>query len=193
MTGDPLATLAAWIDEARAAGIRNPDAMALATVGPDGTPSNRFVLCRGLDERGPVFYTSYESQKGRELDARPRAAAVFYWEELERQVRVTGAVERVTREESDAYFQSRPRGNRLAAWVSTQSVVVATREELERRFSELERDHEGRDVELPAWWGGFRVHAEAVELWWGRRDRLHERSRFVREPVGGWREELLSP
>jgi pyridoxamine 5'-phosphate oxidase len=151
------------------------------------------VLLKGVDEHGFVFYTNYESHKGRELAANPRAALVFYWPELHRQVRVEGTVERVTPEESDAYFATRPRGSRIAARASDQSRVLESREALERRVEEETRAHNGGEVSRPEVWGGFRVNPNSIEFWQGRRDRLHDRLRYRRNAHGGWELERLFP
>ena len=193
VAADPVAQFLAWFEEARRAELREPNAMTLATATPDGAPSARVVLLKGVDERGFVFYTDYRSEKGEELAANPRASLVFFWAELERQVRVTGRVERVSREESEAYYRTRPLGSRLGAWASRQSSVIAGREELERRAAEVAARHPDGDVPLPPHWGGFRVVPETVEFWQGRPSRLHDRLRYVRAGGGGWRVERLSP
>lgn len=190
---DPIAQFRVWLEEARAAGIVFPETMALATADADGRPSVRHVLLRGLDERGFVFYTNYESRKSRELADNPRAALAFYWRELERQVCVTGTVERTTRDESEAYFQTRPREARLGAWASRQSEVAASREELDERYREMEERFPGDDVPLPPHWGGFRLSPDTVEFWKGREHRLHDRIRYARRPDGAWIIERLYP
>ena len=192
VAADPIAQFLAWFDDARAAELREPNAMTLATATPDGAPSARIVLLKGVDERGFVFYTDYRSRKGDELAANPRAALVFHWAELERQVRVTGTVSRVSREESEAYYRTRPVGSRIGAWASHQSRPIAGRAELEAREAELARRYADGDVPLPPHWGGYRVAPETVEFWQGRPSRLHDRLRYVRED-GGWRVERLSP
>ena len=192
VAADPIAQFLAWFDDARAAELREPNAMTLATATPDGAPSARIVLLKGVDERGFVFYTDYRSRKGDELAANPRAALVFHWAELERQVRVTGTVARVSREESEAYYRTRPVGSRIGAWASHQSRPIAGRAELEAREAELARRYADGDVPLPPHWGGYRVAPETVEFWQGRPSRLHDRLRSVRED-GGWRVERLSP
>ena len=193
VAADPVTQFLAWFDDARSAQLREPNAMTLATATPDGVPSARIVLLKGVDERGFVFYTDYRSRKGSELAANPRAALVFHWMELERQVRVTGEVERVSRAESERYFASRPFGSRVGAWTSHQSQVIAGREDLERRESEVAARFADGDVPLPSHWGGYRVLPSDVEFWQGRPSRLHDRLRYVRSGEGGWRIERLSP
>jgi len=167
--------------------------MTLATATPDGKPSARVVLLKGYDERGFVFYTSYEGRKGRELEGNPNAALVFYWGELERQVRIEGRVTCVPESESDAYFAGRPRGSRLGAWASEQSRPAANRGLLEERLRELEATYEGREVPRPPFWGGYRVEPEAVEFWQGRENRLHDRIVYRRAGEGRWEVERLQP
>jgi pyridoxamine 5'-phosphate oxidase len=189
---DPLLELAAWLDAARLAGIANADAMALATSAPDGSPSVRMVLARGCDDRGLAFYTNLESRKADELATRPRAAGVFYWQPLERQARVEGAIEHLEDAEAQAYFDTRPRGSRLAAWASPQSRPLEL-EELERRYAEMEARFAGvDDLPLPPHWGGYRLRPDVVELWHGRPDRLHDRIRYERDG-GSWRRFRLAP
>ncbi len=190
---EPLGELGRWYDEAVAAGLPEPNAMALATASPDGMPSVRIVLLKGIDERGLRFFTNYDSRKGRELDANPRAAVTLYWRPLQRAVRAEGAVERLTGAESDAYFASRDRGSRLGAWASRQGTPIPDRETLLRALAEAEARFPGDGVERPGYWGGYRLVPSAVELWQGRENRLHDRVHWVREPGGGWRSERLSP
>lgn len=194
----PIAQLDKWLREAIAAEHPEPTAMTLATASPDGEPAARVVLLKGLDELGLVFFTSYESDKGRQLAANSRACACFFWVMLERQVRVTGSVARVTREETEAYFQSRPRENQLGAWASAQSTVIAGRGELEARLAEVRARFEGvAEIPCPPEWGGYRLTPERLELWQGRPSRLHDRLRYTRisraneEPR--WRIDRLSP
>jgi pyridoxamine 5'-phosphate oxidase len=190
---DPIAQFRMWLDDARDAGIRLPEAVALATADAGGRPSVRHVLLRGLDERGFVFYTNYESRKGRELEVNPRAGLAFYWRELDRQVCATGAVERTGRDVSEAYFRTRPREARLGAWASRQSEVARSREELDARYREIDARYRGEDVPLPPNWGGYRLAPEAVEFWKGREHRLHDRFRYTRRPDGSWVIERLFP
>jgi len=189
---DPVEQFRRWFDEALEADLHEPNAFVLATATRDGLPSARVVLLKGLDERGFVFYTNYEGRKGRELEENPRAALLFYWGELERQVRIEGTVSRVSAEESDAYYASRPRGSRLGAWASEQSRVVEGREVLESRIGDLEAEYEGREVPRPPFWGGYRVEPEAIEFWQGRENRLHDRIVYRRES-GSWKTERLQP
>jgi len=190
---DPIALFGRWLDEARAAGIALPEAFALATADASGQPSVRHVLLRGLDERGFVFFTNYDSRKGRDLAENPRAALAFYWRELERQVCVRGTVERTGREESEAYFGTRPREARLGAWASRQSEVVGSREELDAGYREMEERFREGEVPLPSHWGGYRVTPEAVEFWKGREHRLHDRFRYTRRSDASWTIERLFP
>jgi pyridoxamine 5'-phosphate oxidase len=189
---EPLGLLGRWLNEAIDAGLHEPNAMALATATPDGRPSVRIVLLKGLDERGLTFFTGYESRKGAELEANPRAAAVMLWHPLQRQVRVEGRVSRIEDAESDAYFDSRPRGSQIGAVASPQSQVIASREVLEQRVAEVSQVFEGHDVLRPPVWGGYRVALESVEFWQGRQSRLHDRLRFVRTS-DGWRRDRLAP
>ncbi|HEU4405205.1 MAG TPA: pyridoxamine 5'-phosphate oxidase [Polyangiaceae bacterium] len=191
---DPFAQFRRWFDEALGnAAVAEPNAMTLATIDRQGYPAARTVLLKGFDERGFVFYTNYESAKGRELAANPRAALVFFWAALERQVRVTGAVGYTSDEESDAYFASRPRGSQLGAWASTQSAPVSGRPELEARLAETVARFGDGPVPRPPRWGGYRLTPDAVEFWQGRPDRLHDRLRYVRGEGGLWRVERLCP
>jgi pyridoxamine 5'-phosphate oxidase len=190
---NPIEQFRRWFDEALASDLHEPNAMTLATAMPDGSPSARVVLLRSFDERGFVFYTNYEGRKGRELETNPYAALVFYWGELERQVRVEGRVGRVSDEESDAYFAGRPRGSQLGAWGSEQSRPIQDRDALEERLRELEAEYEGCEVPRPPFWGGYRVEPETIEFWQGRENRLHDRLLYRRLEDGGWRRERLQP
>jgi pyridoxamine 5'-phosphate oxidase len=192
LAADPIEQLRLWLDQARDAYPEEFTSMTLATADREGRPSARVVLLKGLDERGLVFYTSYESRKGRELAENPRAALVFYWSAFDRQVRIEGTVERTSREESEAYFLSRPLGSRLGAWASPQSRPIPGREELERRLREA-GERFGEEVPLPETWGGYRVRPETVEFWQGRPSRLHDRLLYSRLAGGGWRIERLAP
>jgi pyridoxamine 5'-phosphate oxidase len=189
---DPLELFQDWFAEARASGLDLPEAMTLATAAAGG-PSARTVLLKGVDERGFLFFTNYESRKGRELTANPRAALVFHWaQEPRRQVLVTGSVEKIPEAESDAYYATRPVGSRLAAWASRQSRPIAGREELERAYAEAEEAH-GDDPPRPPYWGGFVLSPETIEFWESRPSRLHERLRYVRDESGEWQAGALAP
>ncbi len=191
---DPIGQLRAWYEEAREAGLHEPDAVVVSTVAADGTPSSRYVLMRGLDT-GVVFFTNFESRKGHEIDDRAVAAVVFPWHWLSRQVRVVGRVERVSDAESDAYFASRPRGSQIGAWASPQSEPLADRAELEALTAEVEARFEGVEVPRPPHWGGYRVVPDELEVWQGRRDRLHDRFAYRRDPAAptGWSLTRLAP
>jgi pyridoxamine 5'-phosphate oxidase len=186
---DPVATFNEWMEEARAAGVDVPEKMALATAAADGQPSARMLLLKGADERGFTFFSGYESRKGRDLDANPRAALVFYWEALGKQVRVEGTVRRLSAEESDAYWATRPARSRAAAAASRQSEPISSRDELEAEF---ERQLALGEPPRPDRWGGYVLEPNAIELWQHRDDRLHERLRFTRAREG-WRSEWLAP
>jgi pyridoxamine 5'-phosphate oxidase len=189
---DPIAQFRRWFGEALAADLHEPNAMILATATPDGRPSARVVLLKGFDERGFVFYTNYEGRKGAELEGNPYCALVFYWAELERQVRVEGHARRVTEKEADEYFRSRPRGSQLGARVSEQSRPVGGREALEEKLRWLEAEYEGREVPRPQFWGGYRVEPDSIEFWQGRENRLHDRLLY-RLSDGKWGRERLQP
>jgi pyridoxamine 5'-phosphate oxidase len=189
---DPIRQFHVWFEEAAHAGVPEPGAMTLATATPEGRPSARIVLLRAYDERGFAFFTNYESRKGRELNSNPHAALVFHWHELERQVRIEGQVDRVSPEESDAYFQSRPALSRLSARASRQSEVITSRQALEASCKAIEERYPDGQIPRPEFWGGYRVIPESVEFWQGRPSRLHDRLRFRREH-GAWVIERLSP
>ncbi len=178
---DPLRLFGQWFDDAKRSGIFLPEAMTLATASPDGVPSARMMLLKGVDERGFVFYTNYESRKADDLAANPRGALVMHWAVLERQVRVEGLIERVSEAESTAYFRTRPRGSQIGAWASSQSSRLASREELEQRFADADRRFPGDDVPLPPFWGGYRLRPERIEFWQGRLNRLHDRLQYDRD------------
>ena len=188
---DPIVALRAWLAEAQRSADR-PQTMTLATATPDGLPSARVVLLRGLDDEGLVFFTNRESRKGEELRANPRAALVLHWWNLGRQVRVEGRVEEIDRSQSAAYWETRPRSSRIAGWVSAQSRSLAGREELEAAYAEAEARFAGAEVPLPDHWGGYRVLPETVEFWRHRESRLHDRVRFTLA-AEGWRRERLAP
>lgn len=188
---DPIRQFSRWFDEALAAEVAEPNAMVLATADTAGRPSARVVLLKGFDERGFVFFTNYESRKGVELTANPQAALLFFWPEMERQVRIEGAVERVADDESDQYFHSRPLASRIGAWASPQSRVISSRAWLMARAAEMGLRH-GTHPQRPPFWGGFRVLPAAFEFWQGRPSRLHDRLRYTRQD-GGWKRDRLAP
>jgi len=189
---EPMTAVAAWVEEARVAGVRDWDAMVVATAASDGTPSARVVLLRGVDDLGFRFYSSYESRKGRELDANPRAAIVLHWGPQGRQVRAVGPVERLEPEESRGYWDNRPLASRLSAWASRQSEPVADRGTLERTVEEVAARFGDGDVDLPPFWGGYLVRPDEVELWQHRDDRLHDRIAY-RRAADGWTRTRLQP
>lgn len=192
VVSDPLAQFCTWFDEAVHAEVLEPNAMCLATATPDAYPSARIVLLKDVDERGLVFFTDYRSRKGQELSGNPHAAVCFFWPELERQVRFVGAVQRVSRAESNEYFQSRPRESRIGAWTSHQSAELATREFLEQQWQAMKVQFSGGEIPLPEHWGGYRVVPEEIEFWQGRPSRLHDRLQYIRKD-GVWQRRRLSP
>lgn len=189
---NPIAQFNKWFAEVQRAEVAEPNAMSLATSTSDGFPSARIVLLKGVSDEGFVFYTDYRSQKGQELTANPKAALCFFWQPLERQVRIAGTVERVSRAESAEYFASRPIGSRIGATASVQSSVLKSRADLESRVSDLQQRFESGEVPLPDHWGGFRVIPQSIEFWQGRSSRLHDRIKYTRS-VTGWALSRLSP
>jgi pyridoxamine 5'-phosphate oxidase len=190
---DPIRQFQTWFAQALDAKLPEPNAMTVATVDAQGRPAARILLIKGVDERGFVFFTNYESRKGRELGANPHAALLFHWVELERQVRIEGTVEKTSEAESEAYFQSRPLGSRIGAWASAQSAVIENRAQLEAREREISAQY-GDHPPRPPHWGGYRVVPTAIEFWQGRPSRLHDRIRYVREHAAdAWRIERLAP
>lgn len=192
LTPDPLALFSRWFDEVRAAGVLEPNAMVLATTAVDGQPSARTVLLKGVADDGFVFFTNYESRKAAELGANPHCSLLFGWYELQRQVRVEGAASRIPRDETEAYFASRPRDSQLGAWASAQSTVVGSRADLDAAYDAVERRFDGLEVPAPPHWGGYLVTPEVVEFWQGRRSRMHDRIAYRRQGRG-WKAERLSP
>lgn len=190
---DPFVQFRAWFDEAVAAGVADANAMSLATASASGEPSVRTVLLKDLDERGFVFFTHYTSPKGRDLAENPRASLLFYWPDLERQVRIAGAVTRVPRAVSDAYFATRPLDSQYAVWAAPQSTPLDDRQALERRFAETKVRFAGQPVPCPPEWGGYHVAAERIEFWQGRPGRLHDRLLYTRDASGGWARTRLAP
>ncbi len=197
---DPIVQFEKWFGQARAAHasltrdkVEDVNAMTLATADKQGRPSARVVLLKGVDQRGFIFFTNFQSRKGQELSENPHAAAVFYWPDLERQVCIAGEVTKLSWTESEAYFKTRPKGSRLAAWASTQSDVIANREVLEEKWKKLEAQYPGEDVPMPPYWGGYVLTPVRIEFWQGRPNRLHDRFRYSRLPDKGWQLERLAP
>ncbi|KAB2918176.1 MAG: pyridoxamine 5'-phosphate oxidase [Bacteroidetes bacterium] len=193
MLADPFAQFDKWFREAMEAEVLEVNAMNLATATPDGKPASRIVLLKGLDERGFTFYTNYHSDKGQMLAVNPHAALNFFWPELERQVRIEGEVEKVSSQESDEYFASRPKGSQIGAWVSEQSYEIESREELDKKLEELTAFYADKSVMRPPHWGGYRVVPHTVEFWQGRPSRLHDRLKYIKGGEGFWKLVRLSP
>jgi pyridoxamine 5'-phosphate oxidase len=190
---DPFKQFGAWFAAALAADIRDVNAMSLATATPDGKPSVRIVLLKSFDERGFTFFTNYDSEKGKQLEANPHASLNFFWPKLERQIRISGSVERTSREDSAAYFHSRPPGSRLGAWVSKQSEVIDSRQILDARLDQMEERFADGEIPLPPHWGGYRLKPDQIEFWQGRPNRLHDRFRYSRQVDGAWQIDRLAP
>lgn len=190
---NPFIQFRFWFDQAVAAQLPEPNAMTLATSTLDGKPAARMVLLKNFDERGFVLFTNYNSHKGKEITANPHAALVFWWAELERQVRIAGTVEKISDEESDGYFEVRPHNSRLGAWASNQSEIIASREVLEAQLQAFQDKYENQEVPRPPHWGGFRIIPQEIEFWQGRSSRLHDRLLYTRLNDGGWKIERLSP
>jgi pyridoxamine 5'-phosphate oxidase len=194
LLADPFEQFGRWFEESvRSAGDREPNAMTLATATPDGYPSVRVVLLKGFNSQGFVFFTNYESRKGEHLERNPRAALNFHWPWLERQIQIEGPVEKVSRDESQIYFDKRPLKSRLSAIISAQSEVVVSRRELENRLKEAEKQFSGKNPPVPDFWGGYRVSPDRIEFWQGRENRLHDRFLYTRQSDGSWRIDRLSP
>jgi pyridoxamine 5'-phosphate oxidase len=190
---DPIRQFTLWFTDAANAGIRDANAMSLATATPEGEPFARIVLLKGFDERGFVFFTNYSSEKGKQLEANPRAALALYWVQLERQIRIAGSVERTSREDSGHYFHSRPVGSQLSAWASRQSEVVDSRKILDAKLAKMTERYASGKIPLPPHWGGYRVKPKTIEFWQGRQNRLHDRFRYTRQITGKWQIDRLAP
>jgi pyridoxamine 5'-phosphate oxidase len=193
LDSDPIKQFANWFTAAIEAGVRDVNATSLATAGPDARPSARIVLLKGFDQDGFVFFTNYESEKGKQLEANPSAALAFYWIELDRQIRISGKVKKTSRKESQTYFHSRPVGSQLSAWASRQSEVIDARRVLDARMAEMTERFRDKPVPLPPHWGGYRLKPDTMEFWQGRLNRLHDRFRYTRQANGDWLIERLAP
>lgn len=193
LDADPFRQFELWFQQALNSEAATPNAMSLATVSPDGQPSQRTVLLKYFDAQGLVFFTNYESRKAREIVGNPKVSLLFYWPELERQVHITGSAERISAGESLKYFMSRPRGSQIGAWVSNQSSVIGSRQLLMAKFEELKSKFQNNEVPLPSFWGGYRVAPNSFEFWQGRPNRLHDRFLYSRQAGGGWGLERLAP
>jgi pyridoxamine 5'-phosphate oxidase len=189
---DPFRQFSLWFEQASNAGIMEPNAMSHATVSPDGQPSMRVVLLKGVDDKGFIFFTNYESRKGKDIELNPKSSLLFFWGELERQVRIEGTIEKISQESSKAYFDSRPEGSRIGAWSSDQSTIVASRDVLESRFDENMSRFAGKDIPMPDYWGGYRLVPTMLEFWQGRGSRMHDRIRY-RLVDNTWLIDRLSP
>lgn len=193
VSADPIQQFGVWWQEALQSEIVEVNAMTLATANEQGVPSARIVLLKGYDERGFVFFSNYESKKAGDLQVNPVASLVFFWKELERQVRISGSVEKVTELESDQYFQSRPEGSRIGAWASPQSTVISSRQVIEEKVEALQAAFEGKEIPRPLHWGGYRVVPNRIEFWQGRSSRLHDRIQYTLQSDGNWIIERLAP
>jgi pyridoxamine 5'-phosphate oxidase len=193
LNSDPIKQFGNWFTAAIEAGIRDVNAMSLATAGADARPSVRIVLLKSFDQDGFVFFTNYQSEKGKQLKQNPYAALAFYWIELDRQIRITGKVEKTSREESQTYFHSRPVGSQLSAWVSRQSEIVDGRRVLDAHMAEMTEHFGDKPVPLPPHWGGYRLKPDKMEFWQGRPNRLHDRFRYTRQADGAWSIDRLAP
>jgi pyridoxamine 5'-phosphate oxidase len=193
VSSDPIEQFGYWWDEALKSEIEEVNAMTLATANSDAVPAARIVLLKGFDRKGFVFFTNYESNKAADLEMNPRASLVFFWKELERQVRISGPVEKVTEEESDHYFSSRPKGSRIGAWASPQSSVISSRQIIEEKVAALQQSFEGKEIPRPLHWGGYRVKPLNIEFWQGRSSRLHDRIQYTLQHDGSWKIARLAP